>query len=329
MKENLLCIGKKKIRSLGFFGLGRSNRALYSLVKRSYPETRLILRLDGELLGDIPEDFDAVYCQKNALCGINEDALVLSPSVRADRAEIALAAERGVTVTSEAGFFFERYRGECFAISGSDGKSTTTTLSSLLLAERYPGAMAVGNIGTPLTDGLFAPAVAAELSSFQLMGLRPKTKRSALTNITPNHLNWHKSYEEYRSAKENIYKNAEERVFNCDCPESVEMMRGYDAFALTSTRLSEEELRELGKAEVYITLEGGYMLANRERLLELSKIRLHGEHNIKNLMTATALTFGLVSRAHIAEVAESFGGLRHRNELIGIYGGVYYYNSSI
>ena len=329
MKEKMLYIGKRKITRLGFFGLGRSNSALAGYIKENYPEVRLILRADAEDASDIPKCFDAVYCGRDAARDMCEDALMLSPSVRADRTELLAAKAKGVLITSETEFFFERYPGECFAISGSDGKSTTTTLTALLLLERFHGAMAVGNIGTPLTLGLSAPAVAAELSSFQLMDTRPRSTRAVITNITKNHLNWHKDYEEYKASKENLYKNAAERVFNYDCPESVRLSKKYGAFAITSTRHCEEDLRELIRAEVYITLRDGYICANGERLVELTRIRLCGEHNLKNLMSAVALTFGYVSRAHICEVAESFAGLAHRNELIGTYGGVRYYNSSI
>ena len=328
MDKNELFIGEKKIRALGFFGLGISNAALSKFIKKNYPEVQLTLYSDAPTTAVDASLFDAIY-KGGALIGAKEDAVMLSPSVRRDRPEVLSAKSRGVLISSETEFFFERYGGDGFAISGSDGKSTTTALTALLLKERYSDAMALGNIGKPLTEGIETSAAAIELSSFQLTDTVPKLKRATVTNITPNHLNWHKDYREYREAKENLYRAARERVFNCDCPEVKGFIKKYDAFALYSIRSSEEALKSLSKAEVYLTVSDGYIIANGERLLSLSRLKLCGEHNIKNMMAAIALTFGLVSRAHVEEVAESFGGLRHRNELIGSYLGVSYYNSSI
>lgn len=328
MENKSLIIGNRRIFSLGFFGLGISNTALAEYVRKNYGEVRLILRSDVSVTP--PEGlFDRVYLKENSLREVLEDAIILSPSVRRDRAELQELSARGVLISTETEFFFERYEGDCFAISGSDGKSTTTTITALMLKERYPAAGAVGNIGRPLTEGLHLPAVAAELSSFQLMDVYPVTKRATVTNVTENHLNWHKDYGEYINAKKNLYKNTREPVFGCDCPVVKEMLPSGGAFALYSASLSHKELTELCAAEVYVTLEGGYITANKERLIDLNTVRLMGEHNIKNLMAATALTFGLVSSSHISEVAGSFPGLSHRNEFIGCYGGVDYYNSSI
>lgn len=314
----------KTIKSVGIFGLGKSGVGVEEYIRRHHPDVKIKRR------SDVPSD-KAEFCGERALCDISEDLLFLSPSVRRDRAGLAEAETRGVVMTSDAEFFEEKYRGKLFTVTGSDGKSTTATLASRMLACKGRTSAAIGNIGvamTPCLDSNFS-AVVAELSSFQLMGFTPKSARALITNVTPNHLNWHVSYEEYEGAKKNVMVRAKERVFNLDDPVCRKFADEYGADIAYSYEQSERELRNAIDASVYVTLCDGNITANGRALLPINKIRCSHKHNIKNFIAAVALTYGYADAGHISDVAKEFRGLEHRCELVGVFDGVTYLNSSI
>lgn len=332
--ERCLCLNGKEIKNVGVVGLGKSSIGVIDYLSRQYGNVSFCLRSDKPINKSEAmrvTNFKRIEQCERAFCDIEEDILFLSPSVRRDRRELQLAKDKGVILSSDAELFFESYPGDIYAVSGSDGKSTTTKILSLLLSERYGSTPAIGNIGeamSPIIDS-DAKAAAAELSSFQLMNFTPRSKRALITNISPNHLNWHTSFFEYRAAKENLMTCAEERIFNLDCEYSREMLSRYDAFAVFSAVRSEKELTKLRKAEVYLSLCDGYIIANGEKILNTSDILAYSEHNRVNFMAAIAASFGLVSRAHIEKIAKTFSGLGHRNEFIGSFGGISYFESSI
>ncbi len=329
--NNLPKYNGKAFKKVGFIGLGRSNLGILSYLKEKYPRLEFTLRCaNADVCGS--EAFKRIMSGTDELSDIDEDILFLSPSVRRDKRELLKAAERGVILSSDSEFFLENTSSDIYAITGSDGKSTTTTLASRLLACGYSDAVPCGNIGEAMTPHLSDPrgtAYAAELSSFQLMYSRPKSKRCVITNITKNHLDWHRSFEEYIRAKENILENAEERIFNFDCPISRELMKRHGAFAVFSTLEGEKSLRSAVSAELYITLDGGYICISGERILSLSETALGGSHNIQNYMAAIALCFGICKSSDISELARSFTGLSHRCESFLTHHGVKYINSSI
>ena len=201
----------RHIRRVGFFGLGRSNTGVKEYLDRKFPGLECILRCDREVCA---EGFSRITFGADAYAEPYEDVVFISPGVRRDRDGFAKMERCGVTLSSDAELFIESCQVPIFAVSGSDGKSTTTTMAASIL-----NAPAVGNIGVAMSPLLLNDdirCVAAELSSFQLLWQRPKVRRAAITNISPNHLDWHRSYEEYISAKENLLMEAEERVFNLD-----------------------------------------------------------------------------------------------------------------
>ncbi len=316
--------GYKKI---GIVGLGRSNRALLTLLPR---DARLTLYSDAEI-GDVPDNFTRVRCGGGALSDIDEEVLILSPSVRRERRELAEAIERGVRVTSDCELFFEGVKAPVIAVSGSDGKSTTATLTHMLLTESGVLSRLIGNIGVPMTPSLDGECdvYVAELSSFMLRYISPRLHRAALTNLTPNHLDWHSSYEEYVAAKLGIYGNAMGRVAFIGSREIDRYLREGGAFAIACHELSYGAARLLYHAEHYVTLEGGYILLDGARLLHREQIRARGEHVVKNFMCAVALTAEYADREAIRRVAESFTGLAHRCETVAVRDGVEFIDSSI
>ncbi len=320
----------KEIKKAGFLGLGKSSLAVLKYLSEKYPKTEFTLRANTPT---VPPHLG--HCRtligSEALSDICEDVLFISPSARRDVSELDSAAERGVILSSDAELFFDFNTAPIFAVTGSDGKSTTTTLAAELLTSGNQKCTAIGNIGIPFSsvmDGS-AASFAAELSSFQLMYMKPLSERCVITGISENHLNWHKSFEEYISAKFNIFENASERIINYDCEHSRRAAREYSVFAVFSAKHTEAELKRKIRAESYITLRDGFICSSDAALLNIKDIRLRGEYNILNYIAAISLTLGRCEKEHILSVAKSFTGLSHRCELVGEAVGVKYYDSSI
>lgn len=283
---------------------------------------------------------------------ITEEVIFRSPGIRPDLPPLAKAVAEGKILTSEMEAFLTLCLCPTYGVTGSDGKSTTTTLLSLLLRQAK-GEEAVflgGNIGEPLLHR--SPsitkdcAVAVELSSFQLMTIDAPLEAAVITNITPNHLNWHTGMEEYIEAKRHILRRAKRAVLNYDneitraIAEDV-MGRGKDnrhmrpdlsVTCFSKSPLPKGLLRDCDRA---VYLEDGVMWylpspnATPERLIAVSDILLPGMHNVENYMAASAAVIDEVSPTQIHAVASTFGGVRHRFELVREWNGVRFYNSSI
>ncbi|MBQ8331315.1 MAG: UDP-N-acetylmuramoyl-L-alanine--D-glutamate ligase [Clostridia bacterium] len=281
-----------------------------------------------------------------------------SPGIRPDLAGLTAARENGAELTSEIELFLQLTRAETFAITGSDGKTTSTTLTGKFLSAEAVrsgvGQVFVGgNIGTPLLDRLGeigeADRAVMELSSFQLMTVKKAPAYAAITNVSPNHMDWHNnSMEEYVRAKQNIIgKNTRRLVTNADCPitasiaaELLERKRQGKVdlpaiYLFSSTRASFGELfpNGAGKEDRAIYEKNGTILLSdgrtEEPLLSVSDIRIPGRHNVENYMTAMALVYGRVHPSVFSAVAREFYGVEHRLEWIRTLDGVDYYNSSI
>ena len=308
-----------------------------------------------------------LICGEDYLSGLSGDVIFRSPGFRPDLPEIRSAVEAGAILSSEMELFLALTEATVLGISGSDGKTTTTTLTSLILeaACRRRGKGRVyrgGNIGTPLlplvedmTPDDFA---VVELSSFQLqtMGAGAAVDRGALTNISPNHLNWHTDMAEYVAAKAHLLAGdkAPLAVLNA-CNEYTRRL-GKTMTAPVVWFTGERDLpagylpdlvdRQRGDAAVY-EREGTILLATPAEdgvtttpILDLTRIRLPGRHNAENYMTAIALTctaWGEVDppavASDVATVADSFTGVPHRLELVREIprerGSIRFYNGSI
>lgn len=309
--------------TVGFFGLGKSNIALMNCLPLE--NCRVVIRSDEKInLSDIPSHLSDVKIIEGggARDGISEDILIFSPSVRRECPELQKAKDSGVKFTSDAELFFENFRGSALGITGSDGKSTTSALAHLILEKSGHKAALVGNIGEPMVKSLRDKNdfYVCELSSFMLQYLSPPLNCACITNITPNHLNWHSSFEEYRDAKMAILKHAEKSVLSDDFKQ---------AYAIFSTEKGYKELSKTRDAEIFITSEDGFICKNGERLVEICKIKRNEPYNLKNLMCAIGLTHGFCGNEEIVEVASEFSGLEHRCELFLSRGGIDFYDSSI
>lgn len=260
------------------------------------------------------------------------DVVFRTPGLRPDVPQLVAAGERGSVITSEMEVFFQVCPCEIIAVTGSDGKTTTTTIIAELLKKSGINVFVGGNIGKPLlaeTVGMEPDdIVVLELSSFQLMTMDISPDVAVVTNLAPNHLDVHKSMSEYVAAKENIFlyqESEDSAVFNYDN----DITRGFaDQAKSRVTMFSRKEILERG---VYVK-DGAIWRADEEgacQVLPLGDILLPGEHNVENYMAAIAAVDGLVSDETIRVFARSFGGVEHRIELVRTLDGVRYYNDSI
>jgi UDP-N-acetylmuramoylalanine--D-glutamate ligase len=321
----------KSIKKIGFLGLGKSNIGIcqYLLNKLKNPQITLRCHTANDVSGITA---NRIFTGKNMLCDIDEDILFISPSARRDVRELIDAKRRGVILSSDAEFFFSLSHSDIYTITGSDGKSTTTYLTSCLLSEAYRDAVPCGNFGEALTPHLDDDpntAYVAELSSFQLMYMNPKSERSLITNISKNHLNWHSSFEEYINAKRNIFDNSGQRIINYDCEITRSVARDYGIFAVFSRKESESALRRKINADIYVTEEDGKILVSGEKVLDIGDILVGKNHNVLNFMSAIAMSFGKCKNESIVTLAKGFGGLPNRCEFVAKIRGVSYFNSSI
>lgn len=277
---------------------------------------------------------------KDFSCDTSRAVIFRSPGIRPDAGDLTPAIESGAILTSEVEFFCEHTPARIIAVTGSDGKTTTSTLTSLILKEGYKGGKVYlgGNIGTPLfplLDEIGENDVCVlELSSFQLMTMDSRATNAAITNITPNHLNWHIDMNEYAEAKYKVCgKKTSRLVLNATDNYCRELAGKTETpkILFSAYRDSYAALDARGAKGIFLR-DGEIILSdgvNEEVLLLASDIKIPGVHNIENYMTATALTYGIAEKDAVARVAKTFGGVAHRLELVREKNGVKYYNSSI
>ncbi len=298
---------------------GMDRKGPEELVDR-YPELRSLgigLELGPGYLGRLPE-FDLIF---------------LAPGIRKDLPELAAARERGAEIASEIGLVLERCRAPVIGVTGSAGKTTTTTLIGEILKADGREVYVGGNIGRPLIEVVdsISPAavVVLELSSFQLQLVRRSPGIGLITNLSPNHLDVHASLEEYLDAKKNIFRfqpAAGWTVLNRDQPATRALAaecRGRVAFF---SRLEELERGAFLRGKLIVFRGPG----GERAVCDLAHIRLPGQHNLENVLAAAAVTscYGAAPKA-IARAIAAFEGVEHRLELVRELGGVRYYNDSI
>ncbi len=317
-------------KKLGFFGLGKSN---LDILSRLPSGKRVILRSE-EPLPSLPKTKAHILTVYEGKCAFDcpeEDLLICSPSVRRERKEFIPFRKKGIKFSSDCELFFENVKQPVFAVSGSDGKSTVTALASLLLEERFGKAKAVGNIGVPMLGAIEdgCAAYACELSSFMLSYGRYRVFRGAITNINENHLNWHKDFEEYKKTKISLLYRSSESIASADCVNTKEYLERNSVYGIYSIKEDYKRLKSRFSAQVFYTLDNGYILRNGERMLSLSKIRKKGMIAVGNFLCALSLCDGYVTRKKVLEVAESFAGLAHRCELFYSSSGIDFIDSSV
>lgn len=310
-------------------GVGVSNRPLINLLlSHGVQVTACDKKSD---LGAYGDELCQRGCQlqlgSDYLRNLNQDLIFRTPGIRPDLPEF-----QGARLTSEMEVFFEVCPCPKIAVTGSDGKTTTTTIIAKLLEAAGKRVHLGGNIGHPLlseTPDMRPEDVAVlELSSFQLMTMKQSPEIAVVTNISPNHLDVHKDYAEYIAAKENIFTHQDTgnlAVFNADNDVTFEEA----GRAPGRVRLFSRQ-REVLEG---VFLRGADIVSRRngqERVvMSVSDIRLPGVHNVENYMAAVSAVDGMVPDDVIRDFAREFAGVEHRIELVRTRNGVRWYNDSI
>ncbi len=321
-----------KGKKISVIGVGVSNIPLIRFLCQNGAEVTAHDKKSPEALGDKFTELSAIGVKfvlgEEYLGNIptGTEVIFKTPGLRGDVPELQKAREMGVEVTSEMELFFELCPCEIIAVTGSDGKTTTTTLIGEILKKEGYTCHIGGNIGKPLVAELetIKPEHKAvlELSSFQLFSMKRSPKVAVLTNVTPNHLDWHKDFEEYIEAKKNIMKyQTEQDVLVTNSANEITEKIGREAKGEWRCFSS--------KGDALVYLEDDCIYYGEEKIINTKDIVIPGIHNVENYMAAIAATRDYVSKATVEYVAKNFGGVAHRIELVRELNGVKYYNDSI
>lgn len=260
------------------------------------------------------------------------DMIFRTPGMRHDLPEIVSAKEKGARVTSEMEIFFEVCPAQIFAITGSDGKTTTSTLIYKMLKKQGYKCWLGGNIGTPLLSKVGemkeTDKVVIELSSFQLLTMNKSSEIAVVTNLSPNHLDFHKSMDEYINAKKNIFNfqsKEDKLILNIDNDITKKFKNEAMGKVLYFSRLQE--------------IDGGTKIKNgnivykdgdiEKRVVDTKAISIPGIHNVENYLAAVCAVMDYVDVKTIRKVAKEFKGVEHRLEFVGEKDGIMFYNDSI
>jgi len=322
-----------KDKKVAVVGIGVSNIPLIKfLVKLGANVTAFDMK-DRKALGKVAHDLDMLRVKLELGDGYLDrltgfEVVFKTPSMRIDGEALVRVKEEGAYITSEMEEFVRYCKGKTFGITGSDGKTTTTTIvSKLLKAEGYKTWVG-GNIGTPLFENIEEikeeDMVVLELSSFQLMTMNSPIDVAIVTNLTPNHLDMHKGMKEYIEAKKNIflYQNEDGKLIlnreNEITHSFVEEARG-EALEFSSKVVIEN-------GAYY---KDGILYLEGKEVVNKEEIIIKGMHNVENYLAAFLATKDDVKIEIMKEVATTFGGVAHRCELVRELDGVKYYNDSI
>ena len=326
-----------KGKKIAMCGIGVSNTPLILNFLKQGARVIACDRRERELIGNIADELEAAGAElklgEDYLSNLEVDIIFRTPGMNFHLPELERARKRGIAVTSEMEVFFDLCPATIFAVTGSDGKTTTTTLIAKMLEAEGKRVFVGGNIGTPLLpeiENITADDfVVAELSSFQLISMRKSPDVAVVTNVAPNHLDVHKDMDEYVEAKKNIllHQNAFSRtVLNRDNDITEDFrkdVRGQSlGFSMT---------RRLNNG-AWLDDDGMLHMAYRGidvPVVDRKEIRILGDHNVANYLTAIAAVWGYVGVDNICKVAREFGGVEHRIEFVREVDGVKYYNDSI
>mgnify|MGYP002604684056 CR=1 FL=1 len=325
-----------KNKTVAVVGIGVSNTPWLQRLLQDGIRVTACDKRSRDALGTLAEELEKAGCRlqlgENYLQGLNQDVIFRTPGLRPDVPELLAAKARGSEITSEMEVFFEVCPCTLLAVTGSDGKTTTTTIIAELLKAAGKTVHVGGNIGNPLlcrADEMHPEDYAVlELSSFQLMTMTHSPHIAVVTNLAPNHLDMHKSMEEYVAAKENIFRYqsaGDVAVFNLDNVITREQgTRAPGHVRYFSRREEPADGVFLRGEDIVCRSEAGERV-----IMNTSDIKIPGVHNVENYMAAIAAVDGLVPDGIIRDFARSFGGVEHRIELVRTYRGVRYYNDSI
>ena len=326
-----------RYRKVAIIGLGVSN---IPLIDYMYQKKARVTVFDDREKESIPKElmdkielykFEYSFGKDSLKKLINFDIIFRSPSCLPTKPELEEEAKRGAIVTTEIEMLMKMCPCKIIGVTGSDGKTTTTSLISTILKQAGHHTYLGGNIGTPLFTKLSEikpeDIVVLELSSFQLMRMKTSPNIGVITNITPNHLNIHKDYQEYIEAKKNIFKYQNENDF---------VVLNYD------NEITRKCAKEANSQVIFFSdrekLENGFIVDGkiikecqdniRKHILDTQEVILKGEHNYQNIATALAATKTLVNLEDAVETIKKFNSVEHRLEFVKEINRVKWYNDS-
>ena len=333
IQEYLESIRNKKV---AVFGIGVSNIPLIRLLRSYDVDVTACDKTPRDKFGPVADELENLGVNlrlgERYMDNLEADLIFRSPGIRPDVPAFEAAVAMGAEITSEMEVFFEVCPCRMIAVTGSDGKTTTTTIIAKLLEAAGFTVHLGGNIGNPLLAETFnmkpSDLVVLELSSFQLMRMKKSPSIAVITNLSPNHLDMHKGMEEYVDSKKNIYLHqsaSDKLVLNRDNALTYACVsEGKGTVSLFSRTNSMDEGVVL--EDGCICVKGGGIV---RKVLNVADILLPGVHNVENYMAAIAALDGIVSDEVIRKFAKTFGGVEHRIELVRKLHGVCYYNDSI
>lgn len=329
-------IDRIKHKRICVIGIGVSNTPLIKKLLASGCDVTACDKRTAEQLGQEHTELSklgAKFCLgEDYLEHLDFDIIFRTPGLMPFDGHLQKAVERGAELTSEMELFMKLCPCKIFAVTGSDGKTTTTTIiSELLKAQGYTVHLG-GNIGRPLlcdVDDMNENDVAVlELSSFQLHSMVCKPDVAVITNISPNHLDKHKDYQDYIDAKSSIFAYQDEHdrlVLNHE--------NEFSAYYAGKAKSSISYFSRAVKPDNGVYCTGGYIYrvhdGSSNKIMAADDIKLPGTHNLENYMAAFAATDGYVDDNTCTSVAKSFSGVEHRLEQVRVLNGVTFINDSI
>lgn len=331
-------LAQLKGKRVMIFGMGKSNEYLIKFLSKEkinlvLCDTKQGAQIPSHILEYIKSTKTECRFGGNCTEKIDCDILIRTPGMSFNSDFILRARKAGVTVTSEMEMFFDICPCPIIGITGSDGKSTVTSIIYEMLKNAGKKVYKGGNLGEPflarLDEMQSSDIVVAELSSFQLISMRKSPNIAVITNISPNHLDVHKNMEEYIAAKKNIflhqgafgrtilnYDNAYTREFS-------EETRGKVVFFSRKTEL-ENGVWANQNGDIFVSEKGESKL-----ILNRNDIKILGNHNLENYLAAIAAVWGIAGVNSIIKTAKEFPGIAHRMEKVTTLNSVDYYNDSI
>lgn len=334
LRNYLTSLAGKRVTVIG---AGVSNRPLIGLLAEAGVCLTVCDKASSEALGDFYIENTAKGVRfavgEGYMDAIDGDIIFRTPGMHPNHPALRAAAERGAIVTSEMELFLSLCPCRVFAVTGSDGKTTTTTLIARLLENAGYTVWLGGNIGRPLLSDVDkmkpSDTVVLELSSFQLHSMKCAPAVALITNISPNHLDVHPSYQDYIDAKKQVFRgqSADARlVLNLDNDQTVacapEAKGAVSWFSRNRTVVDGAFLRADGM--ICLAVHG-----ESTEILPASELRIPGVHNIENMMAAFAAVSGYVDAEIMRQTARMFTGVAHRLEKIRVLRDVTYINDSI
>lgn len=319
-------------KTVTFCGIGRSHMPLMKMFQEKGAVVSARDKRTLEELGENGETLQKLGVKlilgENYLQDLREDIIFRTPGMRYHLPQLETARKQGSVVTSEMEVFFELCPCKIYAVTGSDGKTTTTSIIAELLKAQGKTVHLGGNIGRPLLPEIESiqpgDRAVVELSSFQLISMGESPDVAVVTNLSPNHLDVHKDMQEYIDAKKNIFlhQNAFSRTV---------LNAGNEITASFAAQVRGDcwMFRRGSSVERGVWCDGGQIYVHQEPLMPLSQIKIPGWHNVENYMAAIAAVWGDVSPEVIRQVAATFNGVEHRAEFVREFNGVKYYNDSI